>query len=341
MHDRLRRTLGGLGRTLVTVGLLILFFVGYQLWGTGWFTARDQSRLKSDFRAALDARAAGATTKPSSTTTGSGPRSTTTTPTRPVEDSEIARILAGVKEGDPIGLMNLPWGQYAIVEGTSRDDLKKGPGHYLNTPYPGQYGNAAIAGHRTTYLHPFLDLDTLKVGQTITIQMLWGTYTYRVMTPPTAVRPSDTYVAATANRTRPGTNQPDSRPISEAWLTLTTCNPKYSARERLIVQAQLVTAKSPKPVKYVPRPQPRLDPSGGGRVAASARGDRGLALGGDMSARVPAVFYGLFVAFVGALWWWVYRHWRHPSTWLAGLVVFAPVLIGFYVYLERLLPAGF
>ena len=107
------------------------------------------------------------------------------------------------------------------------------------------------------------------------------------------------------------------------------------------MQAQLVMAKSPKPVKYVPRPQPKPTASGGGGIAASARGNDGLALGGDKSARVPAVLYGLFVALVGALWWWVYRHWRHPSTWLAGLVAFAPVLIGFYVYLERLLPAGY
>jgi sortase A len=339
MHDRLRRTLGGLGRTLVTVGLLILLFVAYELWGTGWFTAREQSKLKSDFKAELQARAATTTTSTPPTTTGKRPHtSTTTTPSRPVEDSDIAKILAGIKEGDPIGLMNLPWGQYAVVQGTSRDDLKKGPGHYLNTPYPGQYGNAAIAGHRTTYLHPFQPLATLHVGDTFTVQMLWGTYTYRVMTPPTPVRPHDSYVAATAEPQRPGFDHPDSRPISQAWLTLTTCHPEYSASQRLVVQAELVVAKSPKPVKYVPRPQPKPS-SGSGQVAAPAAD--GLALGGDMSARGPAVLFGLFLAFVGALWWWVYRHWRHPATWLVGLVVFAPVLIGFYVYLERVLPAGY
>lgn len=341
MHDRLRRTLGGLGRTLVTVGILILLFVAYELWGTGWFTAREQSDLKSDFKAALEARNATTTTSVTPPSTTSGPRTTTTVPSRPVEDRDIAKILSRVREGDAIGLINLPWGQYAVVQGTSRDALKKGPGHYLNTPYPGQYGNAAIAGHRTTYLHPFQPLDTLRVGDIITVQMLWGTYTYRVMTPPTPVRPSDSYVAATAEPRRPGFDHPDSRPISQAWLTLTTCHPQYSARQRLIVQAQLVVAKSPKPVKYVPRPQSEPPAGGSGEVAGPAAAGDGLALGGDAAARGPMVLFAIVFVLVGALWWWVYRHWRHPATWFAGLVVFAPVLIGFYVYLERVLPAGY
>lgn len=340
MREALRRTLGGIGRTLITVGLLILAFVAYQLWGTGWFTAREQSSLTKRFhrelaqeRATAPVPTAGPTTTARGATTSPPP--TTAAPVRPSDDA-IARILRDVKEGDPIGIIHLPWSDYAIVQGTSRDDLKKGPGHYLDTPYPGQLGNAAIAGHRTTYLHPFSSLDTLQVGQTFTIDMLWGRYTYRVMTPPTPVLPSDVYVAETGAPTKgPKLDHPDRRPADQGWLTLTTCHPKFSASHRLIVQAELVVAKSPKPVRY--SPPTSVAHEGGGQQAIA----NDLGLGGDRGSRTPAVACGIIVALIGTLWWWVYRHWRHPATWLAGAVVFLPFLVVFYVYLERVLPSGY
>jgi hypothetical protein len=47
------------------------------------------------------------------------------------------------------------------------------------------------------------------------------------------------------------------------------------------------------------------------------------------------------VAIVGGIWWFAFRRWRHPATWLIGLVPFIPVLFVFYVYLERALPNGY
>jgi sortase A len=350
MRETVRRTLGGIGRTLIATGILILAFVAYELWGTGWFTAREQAHLKSQFREQIQAQLhATTTTAPHPSTTAGGgtvPPSTpsTTAPAQPVDDKQIAALIAKVHEGDPIGIIHMPWSDYAVVQGTSREDLKKGPGHYLDTPYPGQYGNAAIAGHRTTFLHPFFDLDSLKVGDTFTIDMLWGKYTYRVATPPTPVKPTDAYVARTGTATQTDPNRPDTRPSSQPWLTLTTCNPKWSASQRLIVQARLVIAKSPPPVRYVPPKQPAQAPgsskaTGSGNLAAETNLRDGLE--GDPNSKAPAILWGALVALLGALWWWVYRHWRHPLTWLAGFAGFLPVLIGFYVYLERVLPAGY
>ena len=328
MREWVRRTLGAAGRTLIVIGLLILGFVGYQLWGTGLVTARAQQRLKHQFAAEL-ARRADRTGPAASTTTASTsapPRSTTSTtaPSSPVVSS--ARIPA-VGDGDVVGIIHLPWSSYAIVQGTTRNDLEKGPGHYPATVFPGELGNAAIAGHRTTYLHPFYDADTLHVGSEIRIDMLWGRYTYRVTKEPFPVSPDDVDVVATHDP-------------AHATLTLTTCNPKYSARQRLVVEAALVVAKSPRPVPFVRPPSA----SGAAKVlpaeeATSASLKNGLS--GDQPSHAPTLVWGLVVLLIGALWWWAYRHWRGPLTWFGGLVPFLPVLFAFYVYLERVLPAGF
>jgi len=155
--------------------------------------------------------------------------------------------------------------------------------------------------------------------------MLWGHYTYRVSREPFAVSPNDVDVVATHD---PG----------HANLTLTTCNPKYSASQRLVVQAQLVVARSTKPKAYVApvAPPERTLPAEDATTASLKDG-----LSGDQASRTPTFVWGLFVLLLGALWWWVYRHWRHPFTWFGGLVPFLPVLFVFYVYLERVLPAGF
>lgn len=328
----MRRTLGGLGRSLITVGTLILLFVGYQLWGTGYFTAQEQDDLKAQLNKAFAAAA---------TTTSSTAPATTTTKPSPNKPSppKSAPLIAGDKipqfnEGDPIGIIRLPWGDYAVVEGTRRSDLKKGPGHYPATVFPGQLGNAAIAGHRTTYLHPFLDLDTLHKGSEFKVDMLWGSYTYRVTEEPYAVRPSDVWVVETGPRNKTS--------AKKATLTLTACHPKYSARQRLIIQSELVVDKSEAPKEYV-KPKPLKTTASEDASAQEAAEAAALqeGLGGDESSKGPALMWGIIVFLVGMLWWWVYRHWRHPITWFAGLIPFVPVLIGFYFYLERSLPSGY
>jgi sortase A len=112
-----------------------------------------------------------------------------------------------------------------VVEGTGRSALRAGAGHYPGTPLPGQPGNAAIAGHRTTYGKPFANLDRLRAGALIEFATPVGAFTYRVVRDPYPVSRSDLSVIGSS----PGST-----------VTLTTCHPKGSARERLVVRAELV-----------------------------------------------------------------------------------------------------
>jgi len=313
-----RRTIAAIGRALVTIGLLILLFVVYTLWGTGIFTARAQAQLKDDFQKELEAAQRDnpvvVTTPSTEPRKGGKPRRTTTT-TIP------ARLLVAGPEGDPEGIITIPkiGVEKVFVEGVQLTDLAKGPGHYPGTPLPGQIGNAAIAGHRTTHGAPFYNVDALAPGDKIFVQTLAGKYTYKVYRAPFAVKPTDYWVV---------------RNTKDAQLTLTSCNPRYSAAERIVIKARLVREESDRPHK-----QPT---SINGRKIRPPRADElSTALEGQANSVKPSLFLGLVVAIVGLLWWWAFRRWRHPLTWVAGVIPFLMVLFGFYYYLERALPAGY
>jgi sortase A len=229
-HDW-RWWVGGIGKMLIATGLLMFAFVAYQLWGTGIETARAQNSLENEFEellagtppttaAPVDTTPVEATTPVESTPTDSIP--TTTAPT-----STPVASLPPVAEGDPIARLELPTigVDKIVVAGVDKNDLKKGPGHYPETPLPGQLGNSAIAGHRTTFGQPFFDVDKLEDGDEIVVTTLAGRFVYRV-TGQQIVSPSDYQVIATTDPTR-------------ATLTLTSCHPKYTARERIIVFAEL------------------------------------------------------------------------------------------------------
>ena len=132
---------------------------------------------------------------------------------QPEEDTEFAYL--------SIPSLDL---EAVVFEGVTVETLRKGPGHMPWTPLPGQPGNAVISGHRTTYGRPFFDLDQLKPGDRIEIETAIGTHLY-VVRDSFVVKPTDIWVT----EDREG-----------GWLTLTTCNPKFSARERLIITAELV-----------------------------------------------------------------------------------------------------
>jgi sortase A len=132
-----------------------------------------------------------------------------------------------IDDGDSLTRIQIPDIQVdvVVVEGVSSSALRAGAGHYPSTPLPCETGNVAIAGHRTTYGRPFHDLDLLEVGDEIRMQIPIGECVYRVSAEPMIVSPNDVGVIA-------GTG--DNR------LTLTTCHPKGSASQRLIVVAELV-----------------------------------------------------------------------------------------------------
>jgi sortase A len=120
-----------------------------------------------------------------------------------------------------------------VVQGTTPAALSSGAGHYQNTPLPGQPGNVAIAGHRTTFGHPFNHLDEVTPGAQIELITPFDDYYYTSVRTfdgqvnPHAVLPTDTAVLA----------QPSDR--ADHWLTLTTCTPKGSAALRLVLRAVL------------------------------------------------------------------------------------------------------
>jgi sortase A len=117
----------------------------------------------------------------------------------------------------------------AFVQGVDLKALAEGPGHYPNTPEPGLGGNVAIAGHRTTHLAPFWSLDTLLRGDEITLQTRAGFFEYRVVW--VRVFPSEAWWL-TGQTTRP-------------MLTLTTCYPRFSSTQRLVVRAVQVSGRVP------------------------------------------------------------------------------------------------
>ena len=131
-----------------------------------------------------------------------------------------------LEPGDPMGRIVMPaiGVSEVVVEGTGAGDLRTGPGHYPETPLPGERGTVAIAGHRTTYGAPFRRIDELDRGDRIELRMPYGRFVYRVERT-RVVPPTETSVTARVDHDR---------------LVLSACHPLYSAAKRIIVFARLV-----------------------------------------------------------------------------------------------------
>ena len=222
----LRRLVRCTGISLAAAGSLLGAFWFYLQWGTGFVERSVQARLGTEL---VHRRA--------------GPRAG-----RGRAVAAAPYQWPALPDGAPLARITIPaiGLDQVVVQGTDAADLREGPGHYEGTPYPGQDGNVAIAGHRTTYARPFFDLDALLPGDTIRLSVPGDTWDYRV-TGSMVVLPEDVAVAGPLGR--PG-----------GWLTLTTCNPRYSAATRLVVRAELAGAAEPVPVPP-PRP-PRGRPAG-------------------------------------------------------------------------------
>jgi sortase A len=135
------------------------------------------------------------------------------------------RFSKQVKDGQPVGRIVIPGIglDIAVIQGTNTSDLQKGPGHYPSTPFPGEPGTVAIAGHRTTYLAPFRNIDSLHGGNAIKLEMPYGTLAYRVQDTK-VVDPTDLGILHRTSYQR---------------LVLTACHPLYSASERIVAFAKL------------------------------------------------------------------------------------------------------
>jgi len=205
--ERLSRFLDAVGRALIAGGLLLLSFTAYQLWGTGIEQARSQRALERQFET---------TVAVTPTTQQPG---TTTVPRVPLPGDSVGRI-----EIPSLGVDE--W----MVAGARLADLEKGPGVFAGSVLPGQTGNLAVAGHRTSYGAPFSDLDKLREGDDIIFTTAGGTFTYEV-TGSKVVPPTDVGVLAQTK--------------DRAVATLVTCHPKWTSKNRLIVTAELAPVHEP------------------------------------------------------------------------------------------------
>jgi sortase A len=129
------------------------------------------------------------------------------------------------KDGDAVGRIRIPRAKanFVVVKGTSGADLRKGPGIYAQTPFPGAPGTVAMAGHRTTYLAPFRHLDRLRRGDPITVELPYATFSYNVEAT-RIVRPDAFWIL---------------RRVAHDRLVLSACHPLFSAAKRIVVFARM------------------------------------------------------------------------------------------------------
>ena len=254
-----RSVIGAIGRLFISLGMLLFGFVAYQLWGTGLQTAASQKALAKEFaskqRSPLPRPTTTVTVAPATTVAPVGgsaapttvAATTTTLPKpEPLEIPEADSVFA------QLAIPRINMKANNILSGVSVDDLRKGVGHFRNTSLPGQKGNVALAGHRTTYGGPFLHIDQLQNGDPITFTNLLGElYVYKV-TSQTVVAPDDTSVL---------------QPTDSPTLTLVTCTPVGTSTDRLIIKADLdIAASGPlrdptPPAAGKPEPLPTEEPT--------------------------------------------------------------------------------
>jgi len=292
--------LGLIGKAMITVGLLMLGFVAYQLWGTGIHTQQAQKELGREFEELTKATAS-------------------TTPTN--SDNQEPPIPRSIDRGDVIGRIVMPdidvnkW----VVAGATMDMLERGPGLFANTALPGQLGNSAIAGHRTSYGAPFSRIDQLDPGDDITIVTPQGSFTYAVtetkIVPATAVEVLDTVDP------------------TKATLTLVSCHPKWTSRDRIVVFADLVDSGDVIPTAATPL----ITGNAGAELASFEEG-----WFSDIGGIPHTLLWALLLL---AIWFGTALIMRRKNVrWFVAIPVAAlPFIIGlyfFYVNLSRLLPPG-
>jgi sortase A len=243
--ERMRWLARGLGQTLITLGVVMLLFVVYEAWVTNIFAHAKKEATRKQIE--------------QSWSHGKDP----------LKGGDRLKLPSGRQVTIPLGVgfanLYIPGlgKDYAfpIVEGTNDPDLEKGVGHYPGTAIPGQIGNFAVAGHRVGKGEPFLNLDHLRPGDAVVVQTAKNWYVYRVMgddaTGNVGARdrqgiPGREIVSPNAVQViDPVPDNPGEKP-SRAMMTMTTCHPKYSANNRMVIHALLDRAV-PAAGKALPR----------------------------------------------------------------------------------------
>lgn len=220
------RALRVFGWALVAAGVVVLLYVVYALFYTGLETDRAQSELLDRWETEV------------------GSPSIPDAPGNLVPDTadaaEAGAEVAAPEVGDAVAVIAFERpgsdtrpvsdDHLAVVEGVGAGELRAGPGHYPDSAAPGGDGNFAVAGHRVTYAAPFHRLDELRDGDEIHVwDRSGGHHVYRVSTTE-IVRPTDGWVVGD-----------DPLETGAPTITLTTCHPRYSNRQRMVAFGELVT----------------------------------------------------------------------------------------------------
>lgn len=213
--ERVRVTVRGFGEILITLGLVLLLFCAYQLWWTDVTSNQATDKAEQQLDQLFD-----------STPTSTGPIPKLATP----------------PAGQPFARMFVPrfgksWVK-PIIQGVSLTDLHKGVGHYPSTALPGELGNFAVAGHRTTNGHPFRSIDNLEIGDKVYVETKDAWYTYQVFQTRKVVDPRGGYYVVSPA----GVEDVEKKPTKKI-MTMTSCHPPYSAAKRMVAQAELVDAQ--------------------------------------------------------------------------------------------------
>ena len=275
---RISRLIDFLGRTMIAAGLLLLSFVAYQLWGTGIVEGRSQTAMATQFVKPL--------------------------PIQPQLGGLVGRITI-----PSIGVSKY------VVAGVRLKDLERGPGLFPGSPMPGQKGNVAIAGHRTTFGAPFSRIDELRGNERIILESKDGTFTYIVNGEPKIVLATDTAVAKTTN--------PDI-----AIITLVSCYPKWTSTKRIVVVATLDSTVLPLPATPLVTSEPIDQQSIAGWFH-------------DPTAWPTVLFFGLALIVIRIVAGLMTRRGRRKIfVYPIAFSIFIPTLFLFFGGLARLLPAN-
>ena len=298
---------------LMVTGAFAVLFAAFALWGSHFVQARDQDRLRGELaeRFTIDraSEASGGDTatvvagsefggeSDGSEAEGSG------TGSGPAEPEPIGPP----GPGDPIALLRVPaiGVDQVVVAGTAAEQLRLGPGHLRGSSKPGEKGNVVLIGKRATYGAPFADLDRLRRGDELTLSTAAGTYTYEV---------------EKVEVLEPSKDEDVVGPAEANLVTLVTAEPRYQARERLVVRARYAgDADDPPLVVLPPGFEPRPDE---------------LGLGRDPTAGASVALFVVLLALTVAALIRARRTWTGWALWVVG----APVLVGLGVLLfENLL----
>jgi sortase A len=205
------RVVRAVGWTLIVFGAVVLLYVVYLLWFTGFETQREQRDLADEWNLTVPDNPVDVDTE--------------VPEDEPIDVGDAYAALWFERDGDRIISDDVMY----VVEGVELDVLRRGPGHYPESDRPGGAGNFAIAGHRTTYGAPFWSLDQLEPGDTIHVMDRQGREWVYAYVEQRIVQPSDVWVV-----------EDDPLGSEAPLITLTTCHPRYSDAQRLIAWGELL-----------------------------------------------------------------------------------------------------